>query len=316
VNSASASDSDDDLIAVSSFHGVIIRAFGNRFVARTERGDLSCVVRENVKRASKADTPVVVGDDAMITPLSEEDGVIESIAPRKTAFFRQDKGRADRKQTLAANIDQLVIISSCSEPPMKPRLIDRFTVAGDIGGLKSVVLLNKSDLGVPDLARELRAGYEQIDIPAIVTSAVTGEGLERLKSILLGKKSLFVGHSGIGKSTLLNALLPGLNLKTAELSEYSHRGRHTTTWVELHEFPSGGFVLDSPGLKVLSLWEVNRKSLPSHFEEFERYSSGCRFNDCSHISEPDCAVLDAVEQGQIPNFRHESYKHIRETLSS
>ncbi len=301
---------------IGSLQGVIIRAYGNRFVARTERGDLSCVIRENVKRAAQADTPVVVGDDATITPLSDKDGVIESIGPRRTAFFRQDKGRADRKQTLAANIDQLIIISACSEPPLKPRLIDRFTVAANIGGIKSIVLLNKSDLGVPDLARQLRAGYEQIGIAAVITSAVNGEGLERLRSILTGKKSLFVGHSGVGKSTLLNALLPGLNLKTAELSEYSNRGRHTTTWVELHQFPSGGYVLDSPGLKVLSLWEVDRKSLPERFEEFAKYSPNCRFNDCAHIAEPDCAVRKAVEKGEIPLFRHQSYQHIRESLSS
>ena len=294
--------------------GVIIRAFGKQFIARTEKGNLTCSVRVNVKRDSAVDTAVVVGDNALLTQLSETEAVIERILPRQSAFFRPEKGLAGRKQTLAANIEQLVIVSSCSEPALKPRLIDRFVIAGDTGGLRPIVVINKADLGVSDLARTLRAGYEMIHIPAVIASAVTGEGLERLKKLLAGGKSLFVGHSGVGKSTLLNALLPGLNLKTAELSEYSNRGRHTTTRVELHELPSGGFVLDSPGLKVLSLWKVEKKTLAQHFREFEQFAPHCRFGDCAHIAEPDCAVREAAEKGEIPYFRYESYTHIRETL--
>ncbi len=296
--------------------GLVIRAYGKHFVARTKSGDFRCLLRVNIKRKSKTDTPVVVGDDVHLTRLSDTEGVIERVEPRKTAFFRPQKGRSSLRQTLAANIDQLVVVSSCWEPPLKPRFIDRFIVAGDLGGLESVVILNKVDLGKPDIVEKLREGYESIGIPTIITSAETGEGLEKLRSVLVGKKSLFAGHSGVGKSTLLNYLLPGINIKTAEVSENSSRGKHTTTRVELHELPTGGFVLDSPGLKVLSLWKVSQKTLAQHFLEFEQYMANCRFRDCVHVSEPDCAVRDAAESGKIPLFRYQSYIHIRETIES
>lgn len=295
-------------------NGVVVRAFGKNFTVRVEGIDYSCGVRLNVKLAAGPVTPVTVGDDVEISDLGEGRGIIESVGPRRTSFFRPSKGRTSHKQALAANIDQLAIVVSVDEPPLKPRLIDRFTVVAELGGLKPLVIINKTDLGHPALVDELIVGYQKIDIQAVALSASSGSGLERLKELLNGKRTLFVGHSGVGKSTLVNALLPGLDLKTAEVSERTNKGRHTTTRVELHPLPFGGFLVDSPGLKILSLWEVTEKNLADHFVEFAEYTGGCRFNDCRHVSEPSCGVKSALDQGLIPRFRYESYLSILDSL--
>lgn len=294
--------------------GVVVRAFGKHYSVRVNGRDFDCGVRLNVKLAAGPVTPVTVGDDVEITVLGESQGIIERVAPRRTSFFRPSKGRTSHKQALAANIDQLAIVVSVAEPPLKPRLIDRFIIAAELGGLKPLALINKTDLGRPPLVDELLDGYAKIGVPALALSASSGEGLPELQKILDGKRTLFVGHSGVGKSTLLNSLLPGLDLKTAEVSGHTSKGRHTTTRVELHELPSGGFLVDSPGLKILSLWEVTEKNLASHFTEFAQFAPECRFSDCRHISEPSCAVKAAVDRGDIPSFRYESYLAILDSL--
>ncbi|HSG99098.1 MAG TPA: ribosome small subunit-dependent GTPase A [candidate division Zixibacteria bacterium] len=294
--------------------GVVVRAFGKRFTVRSGGLDVDCKVRTQIKKDSPDVTPVTAGDDVEFILTGDGQGIIERVLPRRTSFFRHSKGRSSKKQVLAANIDQLVIVESIHEPPLKPTLVDRFIVAAELGRLQPVVVLNKADLGLTPTVGELVDGYRRIEIPVFVTSAADGRGLEELRCELAGKRSLFVGHSGVGKSTLLNELIPGLDIRTADISESTGKGRHTTTHVELHEFPSGGYLVDSPGLKVLSLWELTAEELPWRFREFERFSSECRFRDCAHLSEPDCAVQAAVACGDIPEFRYQSYLQIRQSL--
>ncbi|MBN4072391.1 ribosome small subunit-dependent GTPase A, partial [bacterium AH-315-F03] len=272
-------------------------AYGKNFTIRIDGTDIDCGVRLNVKRAAGQVTPVTVGDDVEITLLGDNRGIIEKVFKRRTSFFRPSKGRTSHKQAIAANIDQLAIVVSVAEPPLKPRLIDRFTVVAELGGLTPLVVINKTDLGRPPLVDALLAGYRKIGIPALAVSASIEEGLEEIRELLDNKRTLFVGHSGVGKSTLLNALLPGTNIKTAEISERNQKGRHTTTRVELHEMPTGGFLVDSPGLKILSLWEVTERNLAGHFREFAEFTPDCKFNDCRHLHEPNCAVKAAFAEG-------------------
>lgn len=258
---------------------------------------------------------MAVGDDVVISDNGDGTGMIEEVAERRTMFFRPAKLSESKKQVIASNIDQLAAVASVKSPDLKPGLIDRFLIAAEIGHLKPIVIINKIDLGpIPDL-EEIEQGYARLNIPIFVISALTGVGLGPLKKELVDHRTIFAGHSGVGKSTILNKLIPGLDLKVAEISEYSDKGVHATTAVELIELPDGGYVVDSPGLKVLGLWEVTREELPWFYPEMEEYIDNCRFTGCSHTHEPDCAVKEAVDKGEFHSFRYKSYVAIYNSLA-
>ncbi len=304
----------DALSQAPTLRGVVIRASGSRFTVQSGSTEYDCGVRVNVKRDSPTTTPVAAGDDVEFLDLGDGRGIIELVAPRRTSFSRPKKGLPGARQVVAANVDQLAIVVSVKEPPLKPGLIDRFTVSAEQGGLDPLIVINKTDLGQTPLVAELEAGYRQIGIPVCLVSANRPESLKELEELLKDKRTLFVGNSGVGKSTLLNTLLPDLNIKTAEVSKSTSRGRHTTTRVELHSLPGGGYLVDSPGLKVLSFFEISPRTLPSYFKEFAQFQGQCRFDDCLHISEPGCAVKEALDSGQIPSLRYQSYLKITQTL--
>ena len=295
--------------------GVVLATRGRLFEVITESGNkLKCEVRRKVKSEADATTPVAVGDDVLISPTHQGSAIIEEVLERRTAFFRPAVGQETIKQVIAANLDKLAIVSSITSPKLKTGLIDRFLISAQLGNLQPLIIINKIDLPKPAEFETVFSAYKSLGIEVFPTSCETGEGIQDLKQAMRGYKTILVGHSGVGKSSIINQLVPGLDLKTATISKSTNRGKHTTAHIELFELPSGGFLADSPGLKVMGIWDVEKAELQYYYAEFEKYNGTCRFKDCAHIHEPNCAVKQALETGEIENFRYENYLAILESL--
>ncbi len=294
--------------------GIVIRGHGKSFIVRCGGKEIPCEIRGKVKYKTKSGTPVAVGDDVIITVGADGLGAIEEVLERRSMFFRPSKEADDQKQVIAANIDQLAAVVSVKHPPLKPGLIDRFIIAAELGEISPLIIINKIDLGKTDFLDELADAYRRIDIPIIFTSAETAEGIGELRKALTDHRTVFAGHSGVGKSSILNHLLPDTDLKVGEVSDYTDKGRHTTSWIEMFELPDGGYVVDSPGLKILKLWEVDREDVAAYYDEMADYIERCKFQPCSHTHEPGCAVKRAVKDGEISKIRYDNYVSIYESI--
>lgn len=298
--------------------GIVVASRGKSFDVRTpDHLVYRCDVRQKVKVAVDRETPVAVGDDVYFTGSADLTGAIDKVLPRRTMFARPSKGGENaNKQILATNLDQLAIIASVVSPPLKTGMIDRFIIAARVGQMSPIIIINKVDLDESAKARAVAEAYRRAGFVCHLVSAQSGLGMVELLASLHDHRSLLVGHSGVGKSTMLNALLPGLDLKTREVSDYSNRGKHTTSSIELYELPTGGFVADSPGLKVMGFEDVDvdADSLADFYPEFEQYRRDCKFQPCSHRHEPGCAVMAALRTGGIALFRYENYVAIAESL--
>ncbi|HEX6965877.1 MAG TPA: ribosome small subunit-dependent GTPase A [Gemmatimonadaceae bacterium] len=298
----------------TSQRGVVLRGTGGVWHIRSEQGEVhegSLPGRVKKDAAMK----LAVGDEVRIER-DEHDRAwtVAEILPRRSRLARRAPGGAYGERVVAANIDQVVVVFAAAEPEPHPRMLDRFLVIAAANEIPARIVVNKSDLRD---AAELRARfgeYERVGYPVHYTSVTKREGLDALRNALAGRVSALTGPSGVGKSSLLNAIYPGLKLRVGEISRSVLKGRHTTVGAEMHPLPDGGYVMDTPGLREVGVWGIAPDELDRCFIEFRPYIDVCRFGDCRHRVEPDCAVRAAVERGDISPARYESYVRLQDEL--
>lgn len=286
--------------------GTLIAHHGGRVLVEDEIGGLhSCVPRRTVG-------PLVAGDEVVWAPDGHDAGTVLAAMPRRTILTRPDG--AGRPRVIAANVDRLlVVISAVAE--LNLWQIDRFLIAGEHAGIAPALLANKADRLAPEEQQAIAdalAPYARLGYPLVFTSALTGQGLEKVQALLCGRTSVFVGQSGVGKSSLVNAVLPAAGARVGETSEATGKGRHTTTTARLYRLPGGGSLIDSPGVREFGLSAMDAADLAQAFVEFRPYLGTCRFRDCRHRlqDEADCALATAVEDGRIEPRRLESYRRM------
>lgn len=292
--------------------GLVIRLQAGFYTVYTDNCEITCRLRGRYKKFRLNEDIVAVGDRVEINVLDDGSGVIEEILPREKEFFRMaPTARGDYKQILLANPNQVLLVFSCADPEPSLRMLDRFLVITEKQEIPVFIVANKVDLIGIRAAKKLFSIYTGLGYSVLFTSAVKQRNIEALKEILIGKVSALSGPSGVGKSSLLNQIQPNLGLRIGSLKNSSKKGKHTTVVRQLFLLEEGGFVADMPGLRSLSLWDTEPEELDGYFPELRALVSECQFNDCTHINEPDCAVMRAVKKGDIFRQRYESYVRLR-----
>ncbi|HEX2090749.1 MAG TPA: ribosome small subunit-dependent GTPase A [Longimicrobiaceae bacterium] len=290
--------------------GRVLRAQGGTYEVETEGGTVEAALRGRLKREERTGDRVVVGDLVEVEPAGDT-WTIERVHPRRTALVRRAPGKAPRAKIIVANVDQVVIVFAAAHPAPHLRMLDRFLVICESSGLEPRIVVNKTDLAGAGEVRALFGRYHDAGYPVLYTAARQGAGIEALREALCGSVSALTGPSGVGKSSLLNALQPGLGLRVAAVSEAVNKGRHTTVTAQLIPLECGGYVADTPGLREVGLWGVDPEELDGYFPEFRPYLGTCRYgNSCTHTHEPGCAVRAAAGAGEIHPERYESYQRI------
>jgi ribosome biogenesis GTPase len=290
----------------SCLPGRVLRVHGLHSVVQTDDGrQFRCAVRRLLKTLATDERSVVAtGDRVWVRPAPGDEGLIERVEPRHGLLTRSSKGR---EHVLVANVDQVVIVVSLLEPELKPHLIDRYLASAEQGGIAATICLNKADLVDLAIYQPIVGLYSQLGIPVLLTSAPAGIGIERLRLRLKDRQTVFAGQSGVGKSSLLNAVQPGLGLRVREVSAVNQKGKHTTTTAELLQLDFGGWVVDTPGIRQFQLWDILPEEVEGFFPEFRPFVPLCGYPDCTHTHEDRCAIKDAVLRRLISNSRYTSY---------
>ncbi len=289
---------------------MILRARAGFYDVETEQGVVTAKLRGRLKQSASRAELAAIGDRVKLSLFEDGSASIEEILPRRRALSRQAPGR-ETEQILVANPDQAVFVFACADPDPNFRMLDRMLVGAERATIPAVICANKIDLVQPRSAREEFDVYENIGYRVLYTSATTGKGVGDLRRELSGKLSVLAGPSGVGKSSLLNMVQPGLGLRTDAVSQATGKGTHTTVTRELLPLKGGGYVADTPGLKAFALWDIEPEELDAYFREIAPLVEGCGFSDCTHEHEPGCAVRAAVEAGKIDVNRFESYLRMR-----
>lgn len=289
--------------------GIVTKSTGSWYLVRDESGNFhECRIKGKFRIKGIATTnPLAVGDKVDFDP---ETGVIGHLYERENYIIRRATNLSKQAHILAANMDQALLIVTLAQPRTSLGFIDRFLVTAEAYGIPAILVFNKLDIYDKEgkaLLDEITAIYAGLGYPCLHVSATTSQNLDQLNERLVNKTSLFAGHSGAGKSTLINQLIPGLNLKTAEISSFSGQGIHTTTFAEMFELPIGGYLIDTPGIREFGIYDIGREELSHYFKEMQARFNQCRFDNCRHINEPGCAVIEAVQNDEIALSRYESY---------
>jgi ribosome biogenesis GTPase len=296
--------------------GLVVKTYGRFYTIKHEERKINCVLRGKIKQDDNLNIysePIVAGDLVEFSFNQDETGVIEKILERKNIFTRKDKNHA-KEDPIAANIDQVLIIQSFKTPKLNLRFVDRLLVRAEKEEIPAIICLNKVDLAKSKDLEYVKQYYQGSGYQILLVSAKSGQGLADLKKILEEKISLLVGHSGVGKTSLLNHFCPDLNLPVSEVSSGSNKGKHTTTNAELINLEGDTHIIDTPGLREFGLMDIEPQDLKNYFNEFREYNDQCNFQSCTHDHEPKCAVKSQVEQKNIFEDRYISYLNILHSL--
>jgi ribosome small subunit-dependent GTPase A len=298
-------------------HGLVIKNTGSWYTVKTDEG---AIIESKIKgnfrlKGIRSTNPVAVGDRVELILNQEGTAFISAIEDRRNYIIRKSSNLSKQSHILAANIDQALLLVTVNRPQTSTTFIDRFLASAEAYRIPVVLLFNKIDLLDASERRYqelLSRLYTTIGYRCLALSAQTGEGIEALRELLMGQISLLSGNSGVGKSTLINRLLPDAHLRTAEISDAHNAGMHTTTFSEMLPLPEGGYVIDTPGIKGFGTFDIEREELGSYFKEIFRLSKDCRFNNCTHTHEPGCAVLQALKNHFVAESRYQSYLNMLE----
>lgn len=291
--------------------GLVIKSTGSWYHVLQEDGtELTCKIRGKLRMDDiKSTNPVAVGDIVIL----DDDNVIVDIEQRKNYIIRKASNLSKQSHIIAANVDQAVLIATVNYPVTTTVFIDRFLAAAEAYRIPVSIIFNKTDRYNEDemvQLEELKKIYKNIGYPVYNVSVKKDENFDEIKNIFKDKITVVAGHSGVGKSTLINRLEPGIKLKTAEISDSHLTGKHTTTFAEMHKLSFGGYIIDTPGIRGFGLYHIEKNELYHFFRELFKYSKKCRYNNCLHVNEPGCAVKEAVEKGEIALSRYNSYLNI------
>lgn len=297
---------------LTTFPGLIVRSQSGFYTVETEAGAITCQLRGRLKKGPRLGDVIAIGDRVLVTLLDDENGVIEEISPRQRMLSRlAPQPQGEYQQIIIANPDQACFVFACADPEPRFGMLDRFLVIAEKQSVPAVIIVNKVDLVGAEQACLSFEHYTSLGYPVIYTSARSGHGVDELRHVLHGKISVFSGPSGVGKSSLLNAIQPGLGLEARAVSRATSKGRHTTVVRQLFLLEGGGYVADTPGLKALGLWDIEPEELDGYFPELRPLVSRCQFSDCTHVHEPGCAVLAALAAGEVHPRRYQSYLRMR-----